>query len=139
MKISTKGRYGLRLLVDIGLNSVEGGVIPMKDIAERQGISVKYLWQIMNPLQKAGIISSSRGVYGGFALARDPADVTLLEILATLEGSMTLVDCLLEKDACDRKKTCMTHSIWAEINDRIRQELHRVTLADILRRCEALT
>ena len=133
MKISTKGRYGLRTLMDISVNQAKGPV-NLNDIAERQGISAKYLWQIVNLLKTAGFVRGTRGPKGGYVLIRDPAQITLLDVIQILEGPVSLVECVDDPDCCTRTDGCVAHSIWSEVSHAIRESLKKITLAEILRR-----
>jgi Rrf2 family protein len=133
MKISTKGRYGLRTLMDIAVHQAKGPV-NLNDIAERQGISAKYLWQIVNLLKTAGFVRGTRGPKGGYILIRDPADITLLDVIQILEGPVTLVECVDDPDFCARVEDCVAHSVWKEVSQTIRGALQKITLAEILRR-----
>ena len=133
MKISTKGRYGLRTLMDIAAHQVKGPV-NLNDIAERQGISAKYLWQIMNLLKTAGLVRGTRGPKGGYILLRDPASITLLDVIQVLEGPVTLVECVDDPDYCSRTGTCVAYTVWSEVSLSIREALRKVSLAEILRR-----
>ena len=133
MKISTKGRYGLRTLMDIAVHQAKGPV-NLNDIAERQGISAKYLWQIVNLLKTAGFVRGTRGPKGGYVLLRDPADITLLDVIQVLEGPVSLVECVDDPDACSRVENCVAHSVWEEVSVAIRSALRKITLAEILRR-----
>ena len=133
MKISTKGRYGLRTLMDIAIHQADGPV-NLRDIAERQGISSKYLWQIVNLLKTAGLVRGLRGPKGGYVLLRPPAAITLLDVIQILEGPISLVECVDDSCYCDRMRNCVTHSIWSEVSQAVRDALARVTLAEILRR-----
>ena len=133
MKISTKGRYGLRTLMDIAIHQADGPV-NLRDIAERQGISSKYLWQIVNLLKTAGLVRGLRGPKGGYVLLRPPAAITLLDVIQILEGPISLVECVDDSSYCDRMRNCVTQSIWSEVSQAVRDALARVTLAEILRR-----
>ncbi len=133
MKISTKGRYGLRTLMDIALHQGQGPV-NLNDIAQRQGISAKYLWQIVNLLKTAGFVRGTRGPKGGYILLRPVADITLLDVLQTLEGPFSLVECVDDPNLCQRSGACVAHSIWEEVSQSIRGALQKITLAEILRR-----
>lgn len=133
MRVSTKGRYGLRTLVDIAVHQNKG-VVTLNDIAKRQEISVKYLWQVINPLKTAGLLSVTRGAKGGYALARRPEDINMLEVVSTLEGPLSIVECIMNEDACDRIDTCVARSVWMEVNQTVEQALKEVTLAEVLRR-----
>ena len=130
MKISTKGRYGLRILLDIVLNSDQSPRLA-RDIATSQKISEKYISRLVIDLRKAGLIKSVRGAKGGYTLARFPEDITLLEIVETMEGRTNIVDCVLQPDACTKAGGCAVHQTWAEINRKIREVLGEVTLKDI--------
>lgn len=133
MKISTKGRYGLRTLMDISIHQTKGPV-NLNDIAERQGISAKYLWQIVNLLKTAGFVRGTRGPKGGYILIRNPADITLLDVIQILEGPISLVECVDDADFCDRMEHCVAHSVWTDVSQAIRAALQKITLAEILRR-----
>lgn len=134
MRISTKGRYGLRTLMDIAGHQSKGPVT-LNDIAERQAISVKYLWQVINPLKTSGLLSVTRGAKGGYVLARRPDSITMLEIMTTLEGPISLVDCIADPATCNRIDKCVARTVWVDVNRAIEKELKRITLADVLNRC----
>lgn len=132
MKISTKGRYALRLMLDIAMNGTVLPV-PLKDTAERQSISVKYLEQIISALVRAGFVKSIRGPQGGYRLAKAPADYTVGMILRQVEGSMVPVACLEEGSAnCTRQEECVTLRIWKELDQAIRGVLEKYTLEDLI-------
>ena len=133
MKLSTRGRYGVRIMLELALHFGEGPVL-LKDIAERQAISEKYLWQLINPLKSMGLIKSIRGARGGYVLARDPAEINLREILRILEGSLCLVDCVDDPAACDRSESCITREIWSETSKNISQSLESMTLGKMVER-----
>lgn len=138
MKISTKGRYALRLMIDLAQNK-EKGNISLKDISKRQEISIKYLEQIVSPLTKAGLIRSIRGSQGGYSLIRDPNDYTIKEILEVLEGPIACVSCLETKpNTCPRYSTCQTVQFYEGLNKVITDYLQQYTLADLasLSTCE---
>ncbi len=134
MRISTKGRYGLRTLMDISMHQSKGPVT-LNDIAERQQISVKYLWQVINPLKTTGMLSVTRGAKGGYALARRPEDITMLEIMNTLEGPTSLVECITKNDSCNQIDNCVARTVWMEVNQAVEKALIGITLAEVLRRC----
>lgn len=133
MKISTKGRYGLRTLMDISVHQVHGPV-NLNDIAERQGISAKYLWQIVNLLKTAGFVRGTRGPKGGYVLLLNPSEISLLDVIQTLEGPISLVECVDDPAFCNRMANCVAHSVWEEVSQSIRGALRKITLAEILRR-----
>ena len=127
MKLSTRGRYGVRLMLDLALHEGERPVL-LRDIAKRQEISEKYLWQLINPLKTAGMINSLRGAHGGYVLAKAPADINLRQILTILEGSLCLVDCVENPAACNRSASCFTRDVWAETAVGISKTLEAMTL-----------
>ena len=132
MKISTKGRYALRLMLDLALHDSDAPV-RIKDIAARQDISDKYLEQIISSLNKAGYVKSIRGPQGGYKLARDPESYTVGMILRLTEGSLAPVACLDDEvNTCDRQETCATLKLWQMLDEAIREVVDRVTLADLV-------
>lgn len=134
MRISTKGRYGLRTLMDIALHQAKGPVT-LNDIADRQNISVKYLWQVINPLKTSGLLSATRGAKGGYVLAKRPEDITMLEVVSTLEGPMSIIECIKNEDVCDRLNSCISRTVWLEVNRAVEKTLQGITLAEVLCRC----
>jgi len=138
MKISTKGRYGLRTLMDIALHQ-HNGPVPLNDIAERQGISAKYLWQVMNPLRTAGVVNVVRGAHGGYSLAKPPEQVTLLDLVEVLEGPVSIVDCVQVPENCERTLICASRTIWDEINSSLIAALRGITLAEVIERQRGVT
>jgi Rrf2 family protein len=134
MKISTKGRYALRLMLDLALNNT-GEYITIKSIAARQAISEKYLEQIISLLNRAGYVRSIRGAQGGYRLAKDPGEYTVGMILRLTEGSLAPVDCLEEDSAdCSRSNGCVTRGVWEELYGAIRSVVDRITLQDLVER-----
>ena len=134
MKISTKGRYAVRVMLDLAMNNT-GECIKVKEIAGRQGISEKYLEQIIAVLNKAGYVKSVRGAQGGYRLAKNPEDYTVGMILRLTEGSMAPVSCLEDgADICERCDTCETLQVWKDIYDAVNRVIDGVTLADLLER-----
>lgn len=132
MKISTKGRYALRLMLDLALNNT-GGPVRIKDIASRQEISDKYLEQIISVLNKAGYVRSLRGPQGGYKLARDPKEYTVGMILRLTEGSLAPVACLEdEENLCSRQDECATLILWEKLYDAIKDVVDGYTLADLV-------
>ena len=134
MKISTKGRYAVRVMVDLAMHN-NGECIKVKDIAARQDISEKYLEQIIAVLNKGGLVKSVRGAQGGYRLAKDPQDYTVGMILRLTEGSLAPVACLEEdSDQCDRADTCETLELWRELYAAVNNVVDNVTVADLLKR-----
>ena len=132
MKISTKGRYALRMLLDLGEHRNDG-FIALKEIAERQNISKKYLEQIIPILNQAGMLRTERGAQGGYQLARTPAHYSVGEILRLTEGSLAPVSCLeQEPNLCDRQDSCATLPVWQGLYRVITEYLDGITLQDIL-------
>lgn len=132
MMISTKGRYALRLMLDLAMCK-EGEFVPLKDIAERQSISIKYLEQIVSILGKAGYVRSVRGTGGGYMLSKAPEDYTVGMILRLTEGSLAPVSCLeFEENTCPRASECMTLGIWEKIYAAVNSVVDNITLADII-------
>ncbi len=131
IRISTKGRYGTRLMLELALNYGEG-IMLLKDIAKNQDISVGYLEQIIPNLKAAGLINSSRGAHGGYALARPPEEINLKEIVEALEGPLSLIECVNSPETCDRVKICVTRDIWGELGEKLDSTLESKTLYDLV-------
>ncbi|MCI6398027.1 RrF2 family transcriptional regulator [Flavonifractor sp. DFI.6.63] len=133
MKISTKGRYALRLMLDLAIHS-EGSAVPLRDVAQRQEISDKYLEQIVTQLSRAGLVRSVRGAGGGYLLTRTPEGYTVGEILRVLEGSLAPVSCADGVGCCERADRCVTVEVWREIQAAVDGVVDHLTLADLVRR-----
>lgn len=132
MKISTKGRYALRLMIDLAIHNT-GEPISLKDVARRQEISDKYLEQIISILNKAGYVKSIRGAQGGYMLKKDPKDYTVGMILRVTEGSLAPVECVEEGMAeCERMNECATVLIWQKINEAVNNVVDNITLEDLV-------
>lgn len=132
MKISTKGRYALRMMIDLAENGTES-YVALKDIAERQGVSKKYLEQIVPLLNKSGVLRTNRGYQGGYKLAKSPSEYTVGDILRITEGSIAPVACLdNEPNMCERCGECKTLPIWGGLNKVISEYLDSITVADII-------
>jgi len=132
MKISTKGRYALRLMLDLALHCTDEPV-RIKDVAKRQEISIKYMEQIVSVLTKAGYVNSIRGPQGGYLLARKPEEYSVGMILRLTEGSLSPVACLEgEKNLCARQEDCVTLRLWVELDDAIKSVVDKYTLADLV-------
>ena len=132
MKISTKGRYALRLMLDLALNDSEK-TTRIKEISSRQGISDKYLEQIIAILNKARYVRSIRGPQGGYLLTKKPEEYTVGMILRLTEGSMAPVDCVDEElGSCSRMDNCATAIVWKKLNDAICDVIDNITLADLV-------
>ncbi len=133
MKISTRGRYGLRAMVDLAVYE-HSGVTPLREIAERQNISEQYLEQLFASLRKSGIVKSVRGAHGGYLLNHAPEEITVKDILVALEGPIAPVDCVLSKDArkeCDSSDGCVTYNLWVKVKNNIDELLDSVKLSEL--------
>ena len=128
MKISTKGRYALRLMLDLAMNGSDG-YISLKAVAKRQEISDKYLEQIIHRLNREGLVESARGAQGGYRLARKAEDYSVGEILRTVEGSLAPVSCLDCKTPCDKFDSCLTIGLYKKIQDAIDGVVDHTSLA----------
>lgn len=133
MKVSAKARYGLRILLDLALFAGEKPR-SIKDIAKSQQISEKFSSRLMIELRRAGLVSSVRGTQGGFRLARNPEQVTLLDVVETMEGPIHLLDCLGEPEVCPRHEHCSITRIWGEVNQTLVEKLSSITLQNVIDR-----
>jgi Rrf2 family transcriptional regulator, cysteine metabolism repressor len=133
MKLSTRGRYGTRALLDIALNQSEGPV-PLKDIAHRQDVSLSYLEHIMAPLSAAGLVQSTRGPHGGVMLVKTPAGIRLSDVIQVLEGSVAPVECVDNPKTCERSGLCVTREVWTEMKKAVEGVLESTTLQDLMER-----
>lgn len=130
MKISTKGRYGIRLMLSLALH-YESGTMALKTIAKEQEISEKYLEQIINPLTKSGLVKSFRGAQGGYVLTKHPDDISIGEILRILEGSLSPVDCV-DNPMCPNSDSCVSLSIWKKMKDALDDVVDNISLGDLI-------
>jgi Rrf2 family cysteine metabolism transcriptional repressor len=135
MKVSTRGRYGLRTLLDLALHRDEGLVL-LKDIARRQEFSLHYLEHLMAPLIAAGLVGSTRGAGGGVSLLKPPAEVKVGEVVRLLEGSIAPVDCVTNPALCHRSAFCVTRDIWVKMKEAMSNVLDSMTLQDLVDRQE---
>ena len=132
MRISTRGRYALRVMIDLAEHSKEN-YIPLKDIVARQDISQKYLEGIMTDLSKAGMLDAQHGKGGGYKLGRGADQITVLEVLLTTEGDLAPISCLdASAEPCSRASECRTLPMWEKLYELIRNYLDGVTLADLM-------
>ena len=132
MKISTRGRYALRVLVDLAEHN-GNGFVTLKDIAERQNISKKYLEQIVPALTRSGIIRSNRGLQGGYVFVKEPSEVTVGDVLRLSEGNMAPVACLeCTPNLCERRHICPTLPVWTGLQKVITEYLDSITIEDIV-------
>ena len=133
MKLSTRARYGLRALLDLALHQGEG-LVSLKDIAQRQEISLPYLEHVITPLVAASLVKSTRGARGGVLLLKPPAEIKLSEVVQLLEGSLAPVDCVNNPALCHRSPSCVTRDIWIEMKSAMIQVLDSTTLQDLVER-----
>lgn len=133
IRLSTKGRYGTRLMISLAQHyNNGGGAIILKKISEEEGISIRYLEQIIIPLKIARLVKSIRGAGGGYILARDPSNIKLGEIILALEGSSCLVECVDDPDYCDRIDVCAAYEVWKKASYLLKDYFDKVTLDDLL-------
>jgi Rrf2 family transcriptional regulator, cysteine metabolism repressor len=132
MKVSTKGRYGLRAMMDLAAHQGDGKPVFLSDIAKRQDISEKYLEHIFSALRTAGFVSTMRGRKGGFLLAKSPSEITAANIVTTLEGPSILVDCVSKPKTCVKSEACATRDIWSLLGSKIDEVLSGFTLEQLV-------
>lgn len=133
MKLSTRGRYATRALLDVALNQDEGPV-RLRDVAERQRISLQYLEHLITPLIASGILRSVRGPHGGVLLVKSPDEITLSEVIQLVEGSIAPVECVSNPSLCDRSSSCVTRTVWEEMKTAIEKILNSTTIRDLMER-----
>ncbi len=136
MKLSTKGRYGVRLMIELAAHYGEGPIL-LREIAKQEEISEKYLSNLVNPLKAKGLVEATRGVHGGYVLAKSPEKITMQEIVEALEGPLCLVDCVERPTVCSRTSRCSAHDLWTEMAEGMVQVLKTHTLADMVVRQKA--
>jgi len=132
MRLSTKSRYGTRAVLDIALQ--EEKVVRLKDIAERQQLSLSYLEHLITPLIIGSILRSNRGREGGISLAKLPEEIKISEIVQVLEGPTVTVDCVKNPALCERSEFCVTRDLWAEVNQAMDDVLESTTIADLVKK-----
>jgi len=132
MKLSTRSRFGLRFLLELGLNYVKRKPVYLREISQREEISEKYLSQLALLLKSAGLISSIRGVHGGYILNKEPREIRLLEIIQTLEGDLSLVPCVNDSTYCQRVAICATREVWLKMGKAFKEALGSLTLQDLM-------
>jgi len=132
MKLSTRARYGVRLMIVLAMNHGQGPVF-LKDIAKGENISEKYLSLIMIPLRSAGLVNSIRGANGGYTLAKDPSQISMKDVVDVLEGDSCLVDCVKDPSACPRVPICVSRDVWAMIDGKISETLSGITLDALIK------
>lgn len=134
MRVSTKGRYGLKAVVDLAINNADGQ-ITLKSIAQRQGISENYLEQLFASLKKSGIVKSVRGAQGGYMLSRPAEKITVGDVLRSLEGALCPAECI-DLDfptECEKVDTCATAPVWVKLRDKINEVVDSITIDDLVK------
>jgi Rrf2 family protein len=137
MKLSTRVRYAVRAVIDLGVNS-QGNLVLLKDIAKRQEVSVKYLENIFASLRNAGIVKGIRGAKGGYMLTRNPKEITIYDIVFAMQGFISPIGCTDSSCACSRAESCDSRIIWKEVTGAITDVLNKFNLADLIEKhqCE---
>lgn len=131
MKLSTKGKYGLKAMFELAISS-ENKPVSLKHIAKQQNISDQYLEQIFSMLKKAKLVKSIRGAQGGYLLAKEASKITVADILKVLEGNMAFTECLLDEDLCENSNVCSTKYVWARIKNAIEEVTMSISLQDMV-------
>lgn len=131
MKLSTRGRYGIRAMFDLALNAREG-TQSIKAIAEREGIPEAYLEQLIAALKREGLVTSTRGAQGGYALAKPPEDISVGDVLRALEGDIDLAECLAGDQACDKAGVCPSRIVWRKLRDGMKAIVDGISLQDMI-------
>ena len=132
MRISTRARYGLRLMIEVAANFKKGPIF-LKEIARNIDVSEKYLSQIILPLKGKGLVSTYSGAHSGYILGRPPGKIKLKEIIEILEGDLSLIDCVNNPSVCRKVTTCVTRDIWTELGNKISEVLNSFTLDDLIK------
>ncbi|BBD06853.1 RrF2 family transcriptional regulator [Desulfovibrio ferrophilus] len=130
MKLSTRSRYGTRMLLDIAENS-NGKPVSVSDISKRLGVSVKYLEQLIRPLKRGGYLDSVRGPKGGHVLTKSPSEITVGEVVRLLEGGINLTDCVGDREHCSRSPQCNVRNVWVEATKAMNDILDSITISQI--------
>jgi len=131
MKLSTRSRYGTRLMLELAKKYDDGPVL-LKEISKNQDVSLKYLGQLIIPLKAAGLVGSNRGAKGGYYLLSAPSDVKIKDIVTAVEGPLYIVDCVGNKKLCNKSNNCITRRIWKELSDKFKTYLSSITLKDLV-------
>ncbi len=130
MKITTRSRYGTRMMVELAVNFPKGP-IQVGEIAKKENLSVKYLEQLIIPLKRTGLVKSIRGPKGGYLLTRPPTTITIWDIITALEGDKGVTPCVTYPEWCDRSEDCPTRHVWSLMTDTLKRKLSTITLADL--------
>jgi Rrf2 family protein len=130
LKLSTKGQYGTRLMLELAIGYGKGP-IPLNQIARKQGLSIKYLGNLITILKKEKLATANRGALGGYELAKAPADITLADVVQAVEGPLAVSECI-NSDKCKRLQFCVVRNIWKDVSDKLTSILNNVNLQDIV-------
>jgi Rrf2 family protein len=133
MKLSTKGRYGVRLMLDLAAHYGERPVL-LREISQREDISEKYLWHLITPLKSAGLIHATRGAHGGYELAKAPSEITVKDVFEVVEGPICLVDCMENPATCKRSDFCIARDLWGDASKALAESLEKTTLAALVKK-----
>ena len=133
MRLSTRSRYGVRLMLSLAMNDRKSPIF-LKDIAHAEEISEKYLSQIIIPLKAKGLVTTFRGAHGGYLLSRPASEITLRDIIEPLEGDLSLVDCVNNPTICDRSNACATREVWDEMSSLLLDFMDTFTLEDLIKK-----
>jgi len=133
VRISTKIRYGTRAILELAIR-FGSGPVDLREIANKQDISVKYLEQVFIPLRTAGLVKSVRGSKGGYVLAKPPAEIALKDVVEAFEGPIRLIECLNDPALCEQSRACVTRDIWGEISQAIESVFGRITFEEMVKR-----
>ncbi len=138
MHMSTRGRYGVRLMMALALNYGNGTSL-LREVARKEGISEKYLGQIILPLKNSGLVVSQRGSRGGYSLGRAPEAITVKDVVEAIEGKIAAVLCVSDPEACARATSCVATRVWSKLSEDIERSLSSFTLAALARQARELT
>ena len=138
MRVSTRGRYGLRALVDLAINQ-DSGPTPLRVISARTNISEQYLEQLFANLRKSSIVRSVRGAHGGYLLNNLPENIAVKDVLEALEGPVAPADCVLNRVCCDINSDCVTYNLWIDVKEKIDNYLNSISIADLIERYHNLS
>jgi Rrf2 family cysteine metabolism transcriptional repressor len=131
MKLSSRSRYGTRMMFELALNYGNGTML-LKEIGRKQGISEKYLSNLILHLKASGLVYSARGAHGGYMLAKAPSEITIKEIVDTLEGNQSIVECIKNESICDRLNRCPTRNVWEKLQEKFYKFLESITLQNLV-------
>jgi len=137
LRLSTKARYALRAMIELAMHEGKG-LVQLREVAEAQQLSVKYLEQLTISLRHAGLVRAERGPQGGYELAKPADEITVLQVVQAVEGPLNLIDCVAQNEACDRTGACAAHALWRKLSSAIGRVLTETTVADLRAEQQAL-